>query len=132
MAYTEIPGDENSKDNWREALSDQIANYLPGTRLQLGSDLSDAELGESFKIWELSPERLISAEAGETLELLCKETERWHHQVFLDGSAKAFAESRFKDENQVHVYKLSISPLAKWIDLAITDLENLPDQVRFL
>jgi hypothetical protein len=128
MAQTELVED---KENWRNDLSKQIAEFLPGTKLQMKSKLDKAELGESFKIWTLDTKRLLQGNEADSLEDLAHDTNRWHHQVFLNDTAQACAESRIVD-NKAQVYQLSLSPLAAKIESAIDLLDNAPDQVRFL
>jgi hypothetical protein len=128
MAYTEIFPD---KDTWRNEIKNQIAEFLPGMRHRLPKEIRNVQLGESFKIWELDTQRLLTV-LGTGLGALSRESERWHHQVFVNEVAQAYAESRLEDGDNVHVYQLSVSPLAGKIDQAIDLVDSSSDQVRFL
>jgi hypothetical protein len=127
MTFT---GSDNSHEEWRTNISDQIADFLPTIRDQLQSELHSAELGESLKIWELNVQQLMSGYPGD-LDGLVSDSGRWHHQVFLNGAPLAYAESR-PTADHLTVYSMAVSPLAEKIDQAIGHLSDSDEEVRFL
>jgi len=145
MAFTETQEDETLKKDWREDVSNQIADFLPGIQEEMSSqlfsrpgeekivsDLEEPQLGESFKIREIDIKRLMREGSAESLEQLVNDTGEWHHQVFIKGEAQGYAESCMTQNGKAHVCSLSLSPLAARIDQAIDIIDNYPDQVRFI
>jgi hypothetical protein len=69
-------------------IGPQIVNLFPPDQWKTGR----AELAESFPVWMLPANALAHPNAD--LAELALPTGDWHHQVKLDGQARAFARSR--------------------------------------
>src|SRR4051794_21164320 len=92
MAHSDTPPPEALK-----ALAGQLTRRVapgrvpPGARAVFRPPLA-AELTEHFTVWALSVDAL--QRPGDKLADLATQTDRWHHQLRVDGKSESFARSK--------------------------------------
>jgi hypothetical protein len=116
-----ISNDTNPEASLSRITKD-IAKMLPGLYLEMRMRPKQAALGESFSIAEIDTLELQqSIESG---KFPARETAIQHHQILIDGDAKAYALSERSSSGVQQVFKVVFSDIAKRIDQAIERLES--------
>ncbi|MEK6285524.1 MAG: hypothetical protein AABO57_07270 [Acidobacteriota bacterium] len=97
----------------------QIGRLLPG--LYDVDSQRDVKLSESFDVWTVGIEGLKAT--GYSGNFPARKTEYQHHQILIDGRARAFASSILSPSGELRVVRVALSPVAEAIDKAITRID---------
>ena len=85
---------------------------------------AEITLGDSFTLWMLGAENVAAAAHGDWPDLLqlARPLDRWHHQIRIDGKARAFFHSAPSRDSATSA--LFISPMAAGIDKAFAWIQK--------
>lgn len=112
-------------------IAKQLGNSLPDfLDTEVLSDKPIIKLGETFELYTLLPDAISLSNKG--VKNVTQKTNKWHHQIFFNNVAKAFARSIPKDSNpdDREIVEISYSYRAKKIHDAIEWIdENVKDDV---
>jgi hypothetical protein len=114
-------------------LAAQIGRLFSGLYYRMNEKPKTIALSESFDKWSLSTRFLKQAIAKGKFP--ARKTGFQHHQIMLDGKAKAFAVSQELPDGSQQVVSVQISTIAERIDEAIThfdDIDTTDSKVRLL
>jgi hypothetical protein len=94
----------------------QVATRLRNLAPEVVPPGADIRLGDSFALWMLGADKVVSAEAKGWPDLvrLATPLDRWHHQILVNGKARAFFESA--PSSSLAASALFVSPVAPNID----------------
>jgi len=114
-------------------LAEQIGRLFSGLYYSLETKPKTSVLSESFDIWRLSTQYLQNAIAKGKFP--ARKTIFQHHQIMLDGKAKAYGISKRSTDGKRQVFSVQLSKIAERIDNAISQIDkddNSEDRVRLL
>lgn len=112
---------EANRDEFVHDITEQLGRILPGLYLELKETPEKTELGESFDVWEIDTRELRQSLHSGAFPALA--TQYQHHQILLDGQARASALSEKLPSGSQKVFKVGVSDVAQRIDQAIERLD---------
>jgi hypothetical protein len=120
---TQDPSQPDPSGVLREAVNQHLAGVVDGVRSGLSPQVN---IGESFQVWSLGSVNPRDFNRPQTLENLSVFTRQYHYQIYVDGSAVAYARAVLRSGSWT-VPLIGRGRLAEAIDAAITKVDTRDD-----
>jgi hypothetical protein len=127
MAVTSPPTDDPSTPDPSNVLKEAVNRHLAGV-IDAGSPgfAPQVRIGESFEVWSLGKVDPHDPDHPKTLKQLSVFSGQYHYQIYVDGSAAAYARSALHAGGWT-VPLIGSGRLAEAIDAAITRVDARED-----
>lgn len=106
--------DENSL----RILPEKIGNFIDIDDSKFSG--KNVQLAETFSLWKIYS---CSVKETDSVDSLAKNVGYWYHQIMLDGTPKAYAQSLLQEDGQLKVVEFSISRLPEEIYKLIKQID---------